>query len=96
MADTGGHECSEVSKQGSQDDDSESILHDLILGSGGITDLRSSVIEENDKEAGNVCLDKGRRSSILNRSARPRVKKSVSFCSMPEDRRVSNGKLFAS
>ena len=33
---------------------------------------------------------KPRRSSIL-KSGKPKVKKSVSFCSMPEDRRVSNG-----
>lgn len=36
-----------------------------------------------------------RRPSILSkRASRPKVKKSVSFCSMPEDRRVSNGKRY--
>lgn len=35
--------------------------------------------------------DKPRRRSSILKSGKPRVKKSVSFCSMPEDRRISNG-----
>lgn len=53
--------------------------------------------EEADKvdcRANGVFAKFKRRKSILSiRGDRPRVKKSVSFCSMPEDRKVSNGKL---
>lgn len=47
-------------------------------------------------ENGSSFTDKPRRRpSILSRTGRRRgVQKSVSFCSMPEDRRVSNGKHY--
>lgn len=89
MADSSGLQQSGVSAQSNKDNESESILNELVLESEGIADLRSSSSVED--ASSNVCPDKARRSSILSRAGRSRVKKSVSFCSMPEDRRVSNG-----
>lgn len=71
------------------DASSESILADLVNGTlnGG-----DSPVDIGSPREGNGFIGKPRRRSILSRSGIPKVKKSVSFCSMPEDRKVSNGK----
>lgn len=75
----------------SNSESSEEVLRDLVSDVGnGIEHTRDG----NGTFASSGFTGKPRRSSILSKSAsRPRqVKKSVSFCSMPEDRRVCNGK----
>lgn len=76
------------------DAESESILNELLSSSLDETD---GSVDIGSPREGNGFHGKPRRSSILSRSnsSRPRVKKSVSFCSMPQDRRVSNGKTFS-
>lgn len=83
---------SNVIKMG--DAESESILNELLSSSLDETD---GSVDIGSPREGNGFHGKPRRSSILSRSnsSRPRVKKSVSFCSMPQDRRVSNGKTFS-
>lgn len=87
MASASSSALSDNSSGSLQDDDSTNILENLARCSS-----TGQVAADVDLPAnGQGFAGKPRRSSIL-KSGRPRVKKSVSFCSMPEDRRVSNGK----
>lgn len=82
-------------RDGHKDDDADGYNGDLNLTNSRPTSTSDDTINEKqdvDQKENGVSGRAKRRPSILNRSGRTRVKKSVSFCSMPEDRRVSNGK----
>jgi len=81
-----------LSKDLPHSDDSEAVLDELARQAATIKNIDSP--DAGIAADGSYFNDKPRRTSILSkRSGRPRVrvKKSVSFCSMPEDRRVTNG-----
>lgn len=84
---TEGHDEDTPLVLGADDDDSNKNdkVKDQVDNNNGHNNTGST-------SGGSGFAGKPRRASIL-KSGKPKVKKSVSFCSMPEDRRVSNGKF---